>query len=160
MEVDASSNFEIKDDFIGNDKVQTAKINLFKVDKDTEYKIYVDLDGNKISNTFSQTKDANTNDLQVIAPKRSFLIDDNTLAIEFFVNVLAYKEGSIEKGLSINNDIKMGPNDKVEINNDIIKITFAEPILRIEQKLIAFTWMKDLLWTMKKNLTGHLTPLL
>lgn len=134
MEVDASSNFEIKDDFIGNDKVQTAKINLFKVDKDTEYKIYVDLDGNKISNTFSQTKDANTNDLQVIAPKRSFLIDDNTLAIEFFVNVLAYKEGSIEKGLSINNDIKMGPNDKVEINNDIIKITFAEPIFKDRTK--------------------------
>lgn len=56
MEVDASSNFEIKDDFIGNDKVQTAKINLFKVDKDTEYKIYVDLDGNKISNTFANKR--------------------------------------------------------------------------------------------------------
>ncbi len=145
------NSYSLEQEFIGNDKIKTAKIRLNKVERDTEYKLVVEADGVIREIQFSQIEGANTNEPQIIVPKKSFIVDDKTLIMEFYTDIFPYKEDSIKKGITINENIKALDKDKVKVEGNFIKLTFDSAVFADMNKSYKIYVDQRTLMDAKKN---------
>ncbi|MDY6064943.1 MAG: leucine-rich repeat domain-containing protein, partial [Finegoldia sp.] len=141
----------------GTNTIQSTRLKIGQVDKDTSYKLIVTVADQEKSVEFKQVASGSVDDLQLMQPKEVITVNDDSLIVRFDHDIFEAKEGSIKSGFKISSnegDISIGDADKLIINGEVLQINFADKVFGAKTNLmleVASRSLKDVNGSLNKE---------
>lgn len=130
-----------KDKFQGTDSLKSVRIPISESEVEREFKVVIKIADITKEVFFKQSKLGTLSQLQLLYPKQSYTIDDDTLIINFYNEIKEVSPGKLKDSIIINSgnqQIKLTDNDSLELKGSKIIIKFKEKIFS-ENKNYALT---------------------